>query len=165
MPKHNARLTTKMPFGVAVTLAVMTMWGCNQPSVATAVNETLLSSELTSLLEEEIRQQLDTVNPQQHEKTVSVCPENLAEINVVIDSAQDKQTSALYLTKVTMIVTQNGGFQIEAGDRGNPINVDDESTPVMAVPYLINCSKVSRFNTLFGQSMVEVYADGRVQVR
>lgn len=35
----------------------------------------------------------------------------------------------------------------------------------MAVPYLINCSKVSRFNELFGQSLVEVYADGRVQVR
>ncbi len=165
MPKQNAWLTTKMPFGVAVMLVFMTILGCNQPSVPTAANETLLNSDLTSLLEEEVGQQLDWANPQQHEKTVAVCPENLAKVNVVIDSAQDNKTSALYLTQVTMTVAQNGGFQIESGDRGELTNLGDESSVVMVVPYLINCSKVSRFNELFGQSMIEVYADGRVQVR
>lgn len=63
MPKSNAWIATKMSFGMALMLAMMTILGCNQPSVPTAVNETLLNSDLTSLLEEKLGQQLDLANP------------------------------------------------------------------------------------------------------
>lgn len=165
MPKQNTWIAIKMLFGVTVTLVIMTMWGCNTPSVPTAVNKTLLNSDLTSLLEEEARQPLDITNAQQHEKIVSICPEDSAKLKVVIDSIQGEQTTSQYLTKVTMTVAQNGGFQIEPGDRGTPTNLGNENAVVMAVPYLITCSKVRRFSELSGQSLVEVYADGRVQVR
>lgn len=144
---------------------MITIWGCNQPSVPTPTGEILLDAGLTNLLEKDIRQQLDTASTQQHEKTVAVCPEGSAEMKVVIDSAQQEEINTLYLTNVTMTLIKNDGFQIELGERGNPVNLGTESAVVMAVPYLVSCSKVSRLSKLSGQSLVEVYADGRVQVQ
>lgn len=159
MLKRNAWETMKLSFRVAVTLSTIAIWGCNQPSVPTPVDKTILETDLTNLIEKDVRQKLDTTNIQQTEKTISICPEDLAEINVVTDSVHDEQANSLYLTNVTMTVTQNGGFDITVGDQGSPINVGTESAVVMAIPYLITCSKVSYFNSLTGQSLAEVSAD------
>ena len=159
MLKRNARATMKLPFRLAATLSIMALWGCNQPSVPTPPGKIILEAELTNLLEDEVSQNLDLTNVQQTEKTVSICPEDLAEITVVTDSVEDKQTKALYLTNVTMIVTQNGGFEITAGEQGNPINVGTETAGIMAVPYLVSCSKVNYLNALTGQTWVDVSAN------
>ncbi len=158
-------MDTKIAFGAVITLVTVAIWGCNKPSMSTPIGTTLLNSELTNLLEKEIHQNVGTTLTQRHEKRIFICPRGLAEIKVVIDSAQNEKTKSLYLINVTMIVTKNGDFEIEARDRGNPVNRGTERVVVMALPYLVTCSKVSRFSELLGQSLVEVYADGRIQVK
>ncbi|MEM7062449.1 MAG: hypothetical protein AAF572_04710 [Cyanobacteria bacterium P01_B01_bin.77] len=165
MLKRNFWVALKTPFKLAAMLATGTIVGCNQPSVPTPTGETLLDSELINLIEEDVRQKLDIANTQQHEKTVAICPENSAEMKIVIDSAKDEETNSLYLINVAMTLTKNDSFQIDAGEHGNPVNLGDESTVIMALPYLISCSKVSRFSQLSAQSLIEVYADGYVKVQ
>ncbi|MBT9316340.1 hypothetical protein [Leptothoe spongobia] len=165
MPKRNFWVALNTPFKITAMLAIATIVGCNQPSVPTPTGETLLDSELTNLIAEDVRQQLDIANTQKHEKTVAICPENSAEMKIVIESAQDEKTNSLYLINVAMTLTKNDGFQIGAGEHGNPVNLGDESTVIMALSYLISCSKVSHFNQLSAQSLIEVHADGSVNVQ
>ncbi|MBW4519920.1 MAG: hypothetical protein KME16_09525 [Scytolyngbya sp. HA4215-MV1] len=158
-------MNTKTAFKAVITLVIVAIWGCNTPSMPTPIGTTLLNSELTNFLDKEIHQNVSKARTQRHEKRIFICPKGLAEIKVVIGSAQNEKTKSLYLTHVTMIVIKNGDFEIEAKDQGNPVNRGNESVVVMAVPYLVTCSKVSRFSELLGQSWVEVYADGRIQVK
>lgn len=155
------------PFALkaVITLITVAIWGCNAPSMPTPIGTTLLNSKPTHFIDKETHQNLSKARTQKYEKHVFICPKGLAEIKVMIGSAQSEKTQSLYLTDVTMMVTQNGDFEIEATDQGKPINRGTESVAVMAVPYLVTCSKVSRFRQFLGQSLIEVYADGRIQVK
>ena len=165
MLKRNFWVALKTPFKIGAMLAIAFTFGCNQPSVPTPIGKTLLNSELTNLIEENIEQQLETVNTQQHEKTVAICSENSAEIKIVINSVQDRKTKSLYLINITVTLTKNNSFQIDIGEHGNPVNMGDQSNVIMALPYLISCSKVSRFSQSFTQNLIEVHADGYVKVQ
>ena len=158
-------MDTKIALKAVITLLTVAIWGCNQPSIPTRIGTTLLNSEPMKLIDQETHQTMSKARTQRYEKRVFICPKDLAEIKVTISSAQNEKTKSLDLTQVTMIVTQNEEFEIAVKDQGNPINQETESAAVMAVPYLVTCSKVSRFSELLGQSLVEVYADGRIQVK